>query len=258
MNEDSPCLKPDDLHLIYSHLQIKLKKHQEMSIKAMLSLEQDGKIFVNLNSKILKNEIILKDDRQDNPYYMWYTREINVNDFKLQKFEINTNFGILADKVGAGKTFEILGLLSHTQTPIDHPKILTSSYYSMIKWYDIEKSIKTNLIIVPHNLILQWEKALDYINLKKYVIKKRTNIDKLKSIYNVNENGNDDINNATDVAFAQTLVEDCNAKDIKVLLMKASATSYAPLETLALGTSGLVTDSYDPETIIESIQNICL
>ena len=87
----------------------------------------------------------------------------------------------------------------------------------------------------------------------------RDNVTKLIVLITDNpSSGDDDINNATDTAFAQTLVEDCNTKGIKVLLMKASATSYAPLETLALGTSGLVTDSYDPETIIESIQNICL
>ena len=69
--------------------------------------------------------------------------------------------------------------------------------------------------------------------------------------------GDDDINNATDVAFAQTLITDCNAKDIKVLLMKSNAGSKEPLETLALGTGGLVTDSFTPSAIITSIENIC-
>ena len=70
--------------------------------------------------------------------------------------------------------------------------------------------------------------------------------------------GNDDINNATDTAFAQTLIADCNAKGIKVLLMKETSNSYAPLETLALGTGGLVTDSFAPSAIITSLQNICV
>lgn len=69
--------------------------------------------------------------------------------------------------------------------------------------------------------------------------------------------GNDDINNATDTAFAQTLIADCNAKGIKVLLMKETSNSYAPLETLALGTGGLVTDSFTPTAIVSSIENIC-
>jgi len=70
--------------------------------------------------------------------------------------------------------------------------------------------------------------------------------------------GNDDATNATDTAFINTLVTDCNAKEIRVLLMKQSATSVAPLETLALNTGGLVTDSFTPSAIIASIQNICL
>jgi hypothetical protein len=70
--------------------------------------------------------------------------------------------------------------------------------------------------------------------------------------------GNDDINNTADVTFANTLVTDCNAKGIKVLLMKATSDSYAPLETIATGTSGLVSNEYTPAAIISSIQNICV
>lgn len=70
--------------------------------------------------------------------------------------------------------------------------------------------------------------------------------------------GDDDINNATDTAFAQTLITDCNAEGIKVLLMKSNSFSKEPLETLALGTGGLVVDSFTPEAIISSIQNICV
>jgi hypothetical protein len=69
--------------------------------------------------------------------------------------------------------------------------------------------------------------------------------------------GDDDINNATDTAFANTLVTDCNEKGIKVLLMKNNSGSKAPLETLALNTGGLVSDSFTPTAIITSIENIC-
>jgi hypothetical protein len=69
--------------------------------------------------------------------------------------------------------------------------------------------------------------------------------------------GNDDTNNATDTAFIQTLITDCNEKGIKVLLMKSDSSSKEPLETLALNTGGLVSDSFTPEAIITSIENIC-
>ena len=69
--------------------------------------------------------------------------------------------------------------------------------------------------------------------------------------------GNDDATNATDTAFIDTLVTDCNEQGIKVLLMKQSAASVAPLETLALETGGLVSESFTPTAIITSIENIC-
>lgn len=69
--------------------------------------------------------------------------------------------------------------------------------------------------------------------------------------------GNDDTTNATDTAFVNTLVTDCNEKGIKVLLMKNNAGSKEPLETLALGTGGLVSDSFTPSAIITSIENTC-
>jgi hypothetical protein len=69
--------------------------------------------------------------------------------------------------------------------------------------------------------------------------------------------GNDDVTNATDTAFVNTLITDCNEKGIKVLLMKNNSSSKEPLETLALETGGLVSDSFTPSAIITSIENIC-
>jgi hypothetical protein len=69
--------------------------------------------------------------------------------------------------------------------------------------------------------------------------------------------GNDDITDATDVAFIDQLVADCSTKGIKVLLMKNNSSSKEPLETLATGTGGLVSNSFTPSAIITSIENIC-
>jgi len=86
----------------------------------------------------------------------------------------------------------------------------------------------------------------------------RNNVSKLIIlITDATPSGDDDTTNATDIAFIDTLVIDCNEKGIKVLLMKQSTASVAPLETLALNTGGLVSPSFTPEAIITSIQNIC-
>lgn len=76
-------------------------------------------------------------------------------------------------------------------------------------------------------------------------------------ITDATSSGNDDITNATDTAFVNTLITDCNAKGIKILLMKPDTNSVEPLETLALGTGGLVSPSFTPSAIISSIENIC-
>jgi hypothetical protein len=86
----------------------------------------------------------------------------------------------------------------------------------------------------------------------------RDNITKIVILITDNpSSGNDDVNNATDTAFAQTLITDCNSKGIKVLLMKNNSGSKEPLETIAIGTSGLVTPSFTPSAIITAIENIC-
>ena len=70
--------------------------------------------------------------------------------------------------------------------------------------------------------------------------------------------GDDDINNATDTSFAQALIADCIGKGVRVLLMKNDTNSKEPLETIATGTSGLISDSFAPEAIITSIEDICV
>jgi hypothetical protein len=87
----------------------------------------------------------------------------------------------------------------------------------------------------------------------------RDNVTKLVILITDNtSSGNDDTNNATDTAFAQTLIADCNSKGIKVLLMKPDSNSLEPLETIATETSGLISDSFTPSAIITAIENICI
>ena len=102
--------------------------------------------------------------------------------------EIETNYAILADKVGSGKTYMILGLICHKQIPPDRDKILNSAIYTVTKFKDDEIPIKTNLIIVPHNLTHQWKIAFSFSKLKTYVISKKIDIDNLVFVDNIFEN----------------------------------------------------------------------
>ena len=176
LSEESEQLDKNDLIKIKQNLTLQLKKHQETIICAMLKLENNGYSNVKYESRVIKNIIECKDD------YAWRNDE-----YKLLKFQIETNFGILADKVGAGKTFEILGLICNTIVPPCHPKIISSSYCSVIKYFDINECIKSNLIIVPHNLILQWKKAAEYTKLKCFTISKHSHIEQDLKFINITE-----------------------------------------------------------------------
>ena len=189
LDENSEKLSIEDIKKINNIFKVPLKDHQNTIIKTMLDLENTGEINFELESKIIRNEIILKEDvvRNESYYNLYYNERENNIQFNNIKFNINMNYGILADKVGAGKTFEIIGLLCHTLIPKQHSRILSSGHYTSIKFEDNEECIKTNFIIVPHNLILQWKRVLDYTKLNYFMINKRSHIDHLTSVYNIFE-----------------------------------------------------------------------
>lgn len=189
LDENSEKLSIEELAQINNKLKVPLKIHQNTIIKTMLELENTGEINIDLESKIIRNEIILKEEVLNNESYynLYYNERENNIQFSNIKYTINMNYGILADKVGAGKTFEIIGLICHTQVPKQHQRIFSSGYYTSIKFNDNEECIPTNIIIVPHNLVLQWRKVLEFTKLKFYMINKKSHIDYLSSVYNIFE-----------------------------------------------------------------------
>jgi hypothetical protein len=87
----------------------------------------------------------------------------------------------------------------------------------------------------------------------------RENVEKLIIlITDAPPSGNDDTNNQVDANFAQTILADCLGKGVKVLLMKNNSSSKEPLETVAIGSGGLVSDSFTPEAINIAIEDICI
>ena len=189
LDENSEKLSIEDMKKISNSLKVPLKDHQNTIIKTMLDLEESGEIKLQLESKIVRNEIILKEEvvRNESYYNIYYNERENNIEFNNINYTININYGILADKVGSGKTFDIIGLICHTPVPKQHPRILSSGFYTSIRYDDTEECIKTNIIIVPHNLILQWKKVLDNTQLNYFMINKRSHIDALTYVFNVFE-----------------------------------------------------------------------
>ena len=154
-----PILLTEDNEQINQPLfiNIKLMNHQKTIIKRMLDLETDRTIKV--------------PELQIGSYY---------RNEKIKDAVIKTKIGILGDKVGAGKTLDIVSLISIKPTiEFKDTKIITGKYISVSG--DIEKTrCNTNLVIVPHKLIPQWKSNFERaLNLKVLTITMNKHIDEI-------------------------------------------------------------------------------
>jgi hypothetical protein len=138
----------------------------------MKNLEEKGEVKLELKSAVSKGQILLDHDAIDQDtnifgnnywYHSWYYRTHGT--YKNIEYLINTNFGILADKVGSGKTLMVVGLIVESLTPPNNPKILNSTQFTSIKYLDDIQAIKTNLILIPHNYHLNGIKHLQIIHV---------------------------------------------------------------------------------------------
>lgn len=147
LDENSPKAKQP------KGLKIKLKNHQLTCLAAMLELEKQGSIIIDQPSV---ESCLYQAVR----HCMTDLEEITSSTFVLE-----TNSAILADKVGAGKTFSLISLiLSNSVPPVHNRFIIGTDYYS-VKMISVKESEKVNLVVVPHNLINQWEEFMKYSSL---------------------------------------------------------------------------------------------
>jgi hypothetical protein len=137
-----------------STITIPLMSHQKTIVKRMLDIED-------------LDEFSLE-----------FTLEETSTIYKNAK--IQTNIGILADKVGAGKTLSAISVISM------RPQLKNKLIYRGINNYmcvkiDCKKeNLNTNLIIVPHKLVPQWKKAFEFANnLKVFAITTNGQIDSI-------------------------------------------------------------------------------
>ena len=169
LNNESIQIIQDD------KIKIKLKEHQKTAIYAMMQFENNG-IVLFTKKAYIQNYHIYTESEYSRYSYIYPSRQ---NKFKEMKFEIESNYGILADKVGSGKTFETMGLITYAPIPKERDRIISSSIYSVTKYKDPIHAFKTNLIIVPHNIIFQWKTTFEYSTINTYIIAKHTDIEYL-------------------------------------------------------------------------------
>ena len=129
-------------------IKIELKQHQKTAINAMVQLEKQG--YVDFKFRYYENTE--KDLRVD------------------------TRIGILGDKVGSGKTLDILTLLLMNNDIKQQPKYCSSNQFTMITEKDTDKYVNKNIILVNESIQHQWKDCIDiyidvdnlnYINLQK-------------------------------------------------------------------------------------------
>lgn len=140
--EDTNTLQVD-----YGLKNVELYEHQKKAVCAMMKLEQ-------------KENIEIKD-----------------NVFA------ETTYGILCDKVGAGKSIMILALLSakpvcenFLDTRVLDYRYIYNVGFRMIR-RDKHDYMKTNLIVVPTVLFLQWTEYIEkFTNLSLFKIKKKVDL----------------------------------------------------------------------------------
>lgn len=94
-----------------------------------------------------------------------------------------TSMGILGDRVGSGKSYVIIALIVSNDITQKNNIIIKSHGFNKVMYYIHDKttSIKTNLLVVPHNLAAQWEYYIKTFggNLKYKVIKTQKTLDGL-------------------------------------------------------------------------------
>lgn len=133
---------------------IKLRQHQLTSIAAMSELEKQGSVIID------------KPNVTSGLYNIVRYNLVDVDEFMTSTYVIETNSAILADKVGSGKTFIIIGLLLHSPCPQRHDRFIAGTEHFSIKMISSKESEPLNLIVVPHNLVNQWSSFMEKTDLK--------------------------------------------------------------------------------------------
>jgi hypothetical protein len=103
---------------------------------------------------------------------------------------IHSNFAVLGDRVGVGKTLMTLGHISQmtnelNQLPLTLNEKSTSHFYSTF-YPDANDNMFSNLIIVPHTLFRQWQDTIrTQTTLKAFFCKTQRDLDKSDFLENL-------------------------------------------------------------------------
>ena len=115
-----------------STIKIPLMNHQKTIVCKMIEIE-------DVDEYDIKYKSIYSDD---------------IADGKMQ-----TNIGILGDKVGAGKTLDVITLISAKPVLKERLTVKNGFYCSNIRIKQTNTMLNVNLVVVPQKLVPQWDVA---------------------------------------------------------------------------------------------------
>jgi hypothetical protein len=97
---------------------------------------------------------------------------------------LRTHIGVIGDRVGSGKSYVILSLILNNDILQKDSSIKSYGNNRMIlSFREKNINIKTNLLVIPHNLALQWENHINNFtdNIRYFMITKTKNLEYILS-----------------------------------------------------------------------------
>lgn len=185
-------------------LKLELMEHQKRSIFAMIDLESHGKVGA-------KNILFFGNENKD--------------------LIINTKIGILGDLMGAGKSFIVIALCLMKKY-VETREI----YYSSDKYVNIQRifenciNSKTNLIIIPDHLELQWT---EFFKVSSEIVTMVYNKNTVKNNTKFIINDNVDIILVTSDMFSKFIIEFPNINWNRIFIDEADSIKIQDHELLA-------------------------
>lgn len=127
-------------------------------------------IFIGLENTTL---------RKHQKTLMYHMKKLENDSIKIEdRYELNTNFGVLGDLVGAGKSLPILLLIKNNKDILrkeqytsytDHCNVSVVDFG--VKEKDFNDKLNCSLLVVPHTLVRQWKSYADsFVPSLKYKI----------------------------------------------------------------------------------------
>lgn len=129
---------------------------------------------------------------ENNEIYLDQFPIVTHNGTKYMNAKFKPHMAVIGDRVGSGKSYIALALIRSNDITTQNNTIIKSYGLNNVVYYipDTKRVIKTNLLIIPHNLCTQWEQYIKrcYTDIKYKIVNRQKILDKiLEPSFNIEE-----------------------------------------------------------------------